>query len=808
MDSSVFRISLDIHRQTTQTHLGVKKGDTARKIVASLSDGGRPYRIGEGCCAVFKGKKPDGNVLYNDCAIMNNCIVYEFTEQTAASAGYMACEFQLYGADGQIITCPRFAITVSGLVYDDGEVESTGEFTALAQAMTDLADLKVNGLKGDPGPQGPAGPEGSVGPAGPEGPEGPVGPQGPVGPEGPQGPRGENPFWVAAIHGQDGWVADVAYETVLAEYNTGRQLLCCLEPEEQQWLKIPLVKEVGGAFCFHAVVDGVEWRAVIRPGDGELAAVEVTSTVCGKEPLYVTLGAENGVYAADKTFEEIQAARNQCRAVDCRVNAMILPLVGLSPTTAVFAAENKEKGYRVMIRNDGSATYDVTTYLLEPAATDEIYFDITDDGVISLKPEYRGEVPAAAASNANYANAVSDRGADLAGTQNHELPEEIVIPKTVGGIAVTAYCYAMFMGNKRIKRLTLPVTVKTLPGFFCYGTWNLQAVTGTESIEVICVSAFQNSGICAANFPGLKTLDGKNHFQSCVDMVVAELGNAITAIPDGCFYGCERLAVLRNTNSITTVGMNGFRDTRRLKTLSFLPNITGIGDYGFFNTRVAYAWETLPEFKEFGVLATPANLYDTHDWYDCTFTPCSVPVRSTFSQLDPKWADKTIGNTSATYSCAVISMAMAYSALMGMELSSPEEFIDMVFAVDPSLKDLNPEQEAEVAVVKYMTAAGFDTTWHPATEDNFLQTAYDGLAAGAVLIQHCMSTNAGSGHARFVYGVNAAGEMLFADPTAISVKLGRYEAGLHPQPPQNRMAVPQLDGHPMDGFWIVKKKEV
>lgn len=252
MDSSIFRISLDIHRQTTQTHLDVKKGDTARKIVASLSDGGRPYRIGEGCCAVFKGKKPDGNVLYNDCAIMNNCIVYEFTEQTAASAGYMACEFQLYGADGQIITCPRFAITVSGLVYDDGEVESTGEFTALAQAMTDLVDLKANGLRGDPGPQGPAGPEG------------------------PQGPRGENPFWVAAIHGQDGWVTDEAYETVLAEYNTGRQLLCCLEPEEQQQLKIPLVKEVDGAFYFHAVVDGVEWRVEISRGSEGESVVAVS----------------------------------------------------------------------------------------------------------------------------------------------------------------------------------------------------------------------------------------------------------------------------------------------------------------------------------------------------------------------------------------------------------------------------------------------------------------------------------------------------------------------------------------------------
>ena len=498
------------------------------------------------------------------------------------------------------------------------------------------------------------------------------------------------------------------------------------------------------------LIGGVRYDGAQELTDEQKAQARENIGAC-QTPLRVTMNpsaSSASGYTADKSFEEIQAARNQGRAVDCRVSTMILSLVGLSPTTAVFAAENKEKGYRVMIRNDGSVSYEVTTYLLEPAPTDEIYFDITDDGVLSLKPEYRGEVPAAAAGNAKYADAVSDRGADLAGTLNHELPEEIVVPKVVDGVTATAYAYGMFMGNKRIKRLTLPVTVKTLPGYFCYGTWNLQSVTGTSGIETICVSAFQNSGIRAANFPGLKTLDGKNHFQSCVDMVTADLGNTVTAIPEGCLYGCERLEVLRNTNSITTVGKNGFRDTRRLKTLSFLPNITSIGDYGFFNSRVAYDWESLTNFEEFGTLATPADLYDADYWSGCTFTPKSVPVRSTFSQLDPRWTDKTIGNTTRTYNCFICSAAMAYSALMGVELSSPEEFVELVYAADPSLRDVDPSDDPKDdgsadSSVRYLTAAGFDATWHPATEENFLQTAYDAIADGLVWIQHFVSTDAG-----------------------------------------------------------------
>lgn len=151
MENSVFRISLDVHRQTTQAHLAVKKGDTARTIIASLSDGGKPYKIEDGCSAIFMAQKPDSNVLYNACRIENNRIVYDFTEQTVSAAGRVIGELRLYGTDEKLITSPRIAITVSGTVYDDDEVESTSEFTALSQAMTDIAELKKNGLKGDPG---------------------------------------------------------------------------------------------------------------------------------------------------------------------------------------------------------------------------------------------------------------------------------------------------------------------------------------------------------------------------------------------------------------------------------------------------------------------------------------------------------------------------------------------------------------------------------------------------------------------------------------------------------------------------------
>lgn len=626
--------------------------------------------------------------------------------------------------------------------------------------------------------------------------------------------------WVSAgplhisIEAKDGgWFADRDYDEIRQEQEASREIVCHLAQNGGEDLELRLIQATPAALIFGAVVDGVEWQAVISRAETGASAVEVTSTACGKEPLYVTLSASTSSpsgYAADKSFAKIQVARSQGRAVDCRVSTMILPLVGLSSTTAVFAAENKEKGYRVMIRNDGSATYDVTTYLLEPAATDEIYFDITADGVLSLKPEYRGEVPAAAAGNAKYVDAVSDRGADLAGTQNHELPEEIVIPKVVEGIAVTAYAYGMLMGNKRIKQLTLPPTVKAIPGHFCYGTWNLRKVNGTEAITTLGTNAFQNSGILEANFPALLILENKGHFQCCADLVVADLGTAITAIPEGCFFGCEKLTRLSGPSNVKTVGKNGFMNTRRLASVPFpLSGLTSIGDYGFLISRIDYDWDSLTNCT-FGTLSTAKDLYSEDYWSDCSFTPRLVPLRSTYSQLDPRWTDKKIGNTNCIYSCAPIAMAMAYSALMGVELSSPEEFMEIVYAANPALKDVDPSSEdcsAGNAIVQYMTAAGFEAACYPASDDGCLQAAYDALAEGAVLLQHCIPGSGNSGHVVLVYGINANGELLCADPTSMTAKLGRYEAGLYSMAAKNRMRVPPVDGHYTNGFWIVKKKE-
>ena len=140
MKDSAYKISLDIHEHASQAVLKAKKTDTGRKLHITLRAGGTPYTIEDDCYAAFKATKPDGTILFNACTIENNEIIYEFTEQTCTSVGRCRCEIALYGPNDNIITSPRFSLLVDGTIYPDEIVESTDEFSALTELITDTLE--------------------------------------------------------------------------------------------------------------------------------------------------------------------------------------------------------------------------------------------------------------------------------------------------------------------------------------------------------------------------------------------------------------------------------------------------------------------------------------------------------------------------------------------------------------------------------------------------------------------------------------------------------------------------------------------
>ncbi len=106
-------ITLDVHSVLSQVSIPAPQNDTARRIRATLTEGGKAYYIPDGCRAVFTGTKADGTILLNDCIIENNTVIrYDFTEQTTSAVGRVDVTIKLYGEDGGILTTPRLTLVV------------------------------------------------------------------------------------------------------------------------------------------------------------------------------------------------------------------------------------------------------------------------------------------------------------------------------------------------------------------------------------------------------------------------------------------------------------------------------------------------------------------------------------------------------------------------------------------------------------------------------------------------------------------------------------------------------------------------
>ena len=213
MEKQVYRKSLDLQKSGAQWSIDVKLNDVnSRRIVISLTDGGKAFILGGDMIATIYGKKTDGNVIYKDCTIENGMAIVDVEKQLITAAGTVECELRIYdsnAAGAQLLTTPRFSIEVYDVLSDENRITSTSDYSALASETvksqeatkrandisemleTKLANGELKGEKGDTGPQGEQGPKGDTGPQGEQGPKGDAGIQGPQGVPGPKGEKGE-----------------------------------------------------------------------------------------------------------------------------------------------------------------------------------------------------------------------------------------------------------------------------------------------------------------------------------------------------------------------------------------------------------------------------------------------------------------------------------------------------------------------------------------------------------------------------------------------------------------------------------------
>ena len=180
MNYSDYRLTLDIHSVRSNTIVKVKRGTNTKRLCITFTENGKVYEIANGCTAVFKGKKPDGYSLYNDCTIEDNAILYVMGNNTTSAVGIVESEVSLISSEGEVITSPTFSILVEDTpVHDDDVFDSSDEATALVELVAETTDL-INGVNEQLangsfiGPKGERGPKGEKGDKGDKGDPGEV----------------------------------------------------------------------------------------------------------------------------------------------------------------------------------------------------------------------------------------------------------------------------------------------------------------------------------------------------------------------------------------------------------------------------------------------------------------------------------------------------------------------------------------------------------------------------------------------------------------------------------------------------------
>ncbi len=402
-----------------------------------------------------------------------------------------------------------------------------------------------------------------------------------------------------------------------------------------------------------------------------------------------------------------------------------------------------------------------------------VYFDIDYDGLVSLKPEYRG-----CPSKTTYPYAVSDNGVGVNGSKNAELPEIIVIPEIIDGTAVSGFQPGVFYGNEKVKEMTLPDGVRELPDYFCREATNLRLIHNTDNIEKIGGSLASYTMLQKLYLPNLKEV-ASGAFGACLCLYAVDIGNNISEIPAQMFMQCISLSLVTGGGNVTSIGNQACYITFNLKNLPFLSNVTSIGKNAFYKSRIQFDWSKLEGKCTFGDMATPVVDNTTDYWTGVETTPCEHRIVTVISQKNPEWKDMPLGSTNKTYynGCAMLALLHIHSALSGNVYTHPDQFIEEVGNIDnryiTTERDPGKSMADTESILKDL---GYSTKYYKTGTTHITKAIYEdmcaALARGAYVLTEVSTANdVHDGHVVVLYGINGNGEVLVLDSDNMCEKL-------------------------------------
>lgn len=136
-------LTIDLDKKVYRT-LNAKQGDSkSRYILVNLISNNLAYDL-TGTSVKIYGKKKDTTIFFNAAPIIdakNGQFEIELTNQALAVPGYLKIEILVLGANQERLSTSYFYINVEETIIDDAAIESTNEFTALTNALSEVQDI-------------------------------------------------------------------------------------------------------------------------------------------------------------------------------------------------------------------------------------------------------------------------------------------------------------------------------------------------------------------------------------------------------------------------------------------------------------------------------------------------------------------------------------------------------------------------------------------------------------------------------------------------------------------------------------------
>lgn len=158
---------------------------------------------------------------------------------------------------------------------------------------------------------------------------------------------------------------------------------------------------------------------------------------------------------------------------------------------------------------------------------------------------------------------------------------EIVIPD-----GVTVIHDSAFKENTKLKKITLPNSIKSIRTHAFYGCSNLQNINIPEGITRIEEYTFYNcSKLSSFTFPSTLQYIGRYAFYGCSALNSIILNEGLTTLKEYAFANCTGLTYLNLPSTLQNIPNRGFSECSNLSTIDWAEGLIGIGTSAFFGCK-------------------------------------------------------------------------------------------------------------------------------------------------------------------------------------------------------------------------------